>query len=550
MTDPAGSFPQFDSWPAAEYQSGLAGPFDPHTGQSFMWSDRADEAYKRLSRTITVPAGGATMTFWTSYNLELDFDYMIVEAHTVGQDDWTTLPDVNGHTTDDLSNDQACTGGWSNPADEANVLHPFLTRYQTFDRRRARARRPARSGQWNAANGASGGWQQFEIDLGAYANSQVEISITSVSDWGLQQFPGVFVDDIEVSTGEGTTSFEDDGDPMDGWTVPGAPQDPEGIEGANRNDWGRRGGLGIKEGAAVATPDTVYMGFGLEGITGADDAEGRHGASGRVPAPLARLAANTPAPGPRVRSRRRHCPRTPRLGRARVPDELRQVGPRKRPLLAAELQHGLVADGAAVRPQPLLADGGGRGHRVGDEALDDDVVAGPAVDRVDAAAAEEDVVSLAAEQHVVAGAAAQDVVVVAAVEGELQRGGRELGSALRRAGERTEARQVLREALDATARIGASGLADRAHEELVAAGARPRRDRRMLCRRESLTSGEDRVATLAAQGLSNREIAQRQFVTVKAVQWHLRNVYRKLDVSSRDELPGALGLELTLSSAA
>src|SRR5215211_6294807 len=118
----------------------------------------------------------------------------------------------------------------------------------------------------------------------------------------------------------------------------------------------------------------------------------------------------------------------------------------------------------------------------------------------------------------------------------------ELGSALRRAGERTEARQVLREALDATTRIGASGLADRAHEELVSAGARPRRDRRMLSGRGSLTAGEDRVAVLAAQGLSNREIAQRHFVTVKAVQWHLRNVYRKLDVSSRTELPGALGL--------
>jgi DNA-binding CsgD family transcriptional regulator len=118
----------------------------------------------------------------------------------------------------------------------------------------------------------------------------------------------------------------------------------------------------------------------------------------------------------------------------------------------------------------------------------------------------------------------------------------ELGSALRRAGERSEARGVLREALDATARLGATGLADRAHEELVAAGARPRRDRRMLSGRESLTSREDRVATLAAEGLSNREIAQRQFVTVKAVQWHLRNVYRKLDVSSRQELPEVLGL--------
>ena len=79
----------------------------------------------------------------------------------------------------------------------------------------------------------------------------------------------MFIDDIEVSTGEGSTSFEDDADPTDGWTVPGAPQDAEGIEGPNRNDWIRRAGLGIKEGAVVATPDTVYMGHGLEGITGA-----------------------------------------------------------------------------------------------------------------------------------------------------------------------------------------------------------------------------------------------------------------------------------------
>jgi murein tripeptide amidase MpaA len=269
VTDPAGSFPQFESWPAAEYLSGLSGPFDPHTGQSFMWSDRADEAYKRLTRTITVPAGGATLSFWTSYNLEQDFDYMIVEAHTVGQDDWTTLPDQNGHTSSDLSNDQSCTGGWSNPDDPTNVLHPFLTHYQTFDPATGSCSPTGTTGEWNAANGASGGWQQFQFDLSPYAGKQVEISISSVSDWGLQQFPGVFVDDIEVSTGEGSTSFEDDADAMDGWTVPGAPQDPEGIEGPNRNDWIRRGGLGIKEGAAVSTEDTVYMGFGLEGITNA-----------------------------------------------------------------------------------------------------------------------------------------------------------------------------------------------------------------------------------------------------------------------------------------
>jgi Zinc carboxypeptidase/Immune inhibitor A-like, MAM domain len=273
VTDPADSFPQFESWPAAEYLSGLSGPFDPHTGQSFMWSQRADEAYKRLSRVITVPAGGATMSFWTSFNLELDFDYMIVEVHTVGQDDWTTLPDQNGHTSSDLSSDQACTGGWSNPDDPANVLHPFLNHYQTFNPADGTCSNQGNignpPGEWNAANGSSSGWQQFQVNIpGGPADRQVEISITSVSDWGFQQFPGVFVDDIEVSTGEGSTSFEEDVDQMDGWTVPGAPQDADGIEGPNLNDWRPRGGLGIKEGAVIATPDTVYMGFGFEGITG------------------------------------------------------------------------------------------------------------------------------------------------------------------------------------------------------------------------------------------------------------------------------------------
>jgi Zinc carboxypeptidase len=265
VTDPEGEFSQFDSTPVAEYQSGISGPFDPHTGSSFVWSDRSDEAYKRLTRTITVPAGGATMSFWTSYNLELDFDYMIVEAHSVGQDDWTTLPDQNGHTSNDLSSDESCPGGWSNPNDSANLLHPFLTHYQTFQSD-GTCTNTGSTGQWNAANGSSSGWQQWQVDLGAFAGKQVEISITSLSDWGFQQFPGVFVDDIVVSTGEGSTSFEDDGDPMDGWTIPGAP-DPEGVEEPNRNDWVRRGGLGIKEGSIVRAADTLYMGFGFEGIS-------------------------------------------------------------------------------------------------------------------------------------------------------------------------------------------------------------------------------------------------------------------------------------------
>jgi DNA-binding NarL/FixJ family response regulator len=55
---------------------------------------------------------------------------------------------------------------------------------------------------------------------------------------------------------------------------------------------------------------------------------------------------------------------------------------------------------------------------------------------------------------------------------------------------------------------------------------------------ELLTPGEWRVATLAAAGLTNRQISRALFVTVKAVQWHLSNIYRKLEIGSRDEIVG------------
>jgi DNA-binding NarL/FixJ family response regulator len=55
---------------------------------------------------------------------------------------------------------------------------------------------------------------------------------------------------------------------------------------------------------------------------------------------------------------------------------------------------------------------------------------------------------------------------------------------------------------------------------------------------EVLTPGEWRVATLAAAGLTNRQISHALFVTVKAVQWHLSNIYRKLEIDSRDEICG------------
>jgi DNA-binding NarL/FixJ family response regulator len=82
-------------------------------------------------------------------------------------------------------------------------------------------------------------------------------------------------------------------------------------------------------------------------------------------------------------------------------------------------------------------------------------------------------------------------------------------------------------------------LVRRAETELLATGARPRRI--SLHGVESLTPSERRVAEMAAEGPTNREIAQTLFVTTKTVEVHLSSVYRKLGISSRSQLPAALG---------
>jgi DNA-binding CsgD family transcriptional regulator/tetratricopeptide (TPR) repeat protein len=110
----------------------------------------------------------------------------------------------------------------------------------------------------------------------------------------------------------------------------------------------------------------------------------------------------------------------------------------------------------------------------------------------------------------------------------------ELGAALRRANRRAEARAPLREALDLAHRCGAGALAERARTELLATGARPRRV--VLTGVESLTPSERRVAQMAAEGLTNPQIAQVLFVSTRTVEGHLTHVFRKLDVTARTEL--------------
>jgi DNA-binding CsgD family transcriptional regulator len=114
----------------------------------------------------------------------------------------------------------------------------------------------------------------------------------------------------------------------------------------------------------------------------------------------------------------------------------------------------------------------------------------------------------------------------------------ELGAALRRDNRAVEARAPLREALELARRCGATRLAKRTHVELQATGETVRRYTPIGV--ESLTPSERRVAELAASGMTNRQIAQTLFVTLKTVEAHLSASYDKLGIRSRRQLAGAL----------
>ena len=114
----------------------------------------------------------------------------------------------------------------------------------------------------------------------------------------------------------------------------------------------------------------------------------------------------------------------------------------------------------------------------------------------------------------------------------------DLGALVRRGNSRSEARKLLRQGVELAHRCGATALVARGNDELAATGAHPRTI--LLSGLDALTASERRVAQMAADDMSNKEIAQALFVTVKTVEQHLGRVYRKLDIGSRRELGAAL----------
>jgi hypothetical protein len=247
-------FPRFTGTPAAEY-TGAGGPFDPVEGDWMVAGPHVDDSYMRLTRTVNL--GGVTaaqqpkLEFQLSFDTEQGYDNVIVEAHTVGQDDWTTLPDRGGGTDSGVPTE--CEAGF------LLAGHPWLLRYLTPG---TPCTATGTSGSWNRFTGNSGGWQPVAFDLSAYAGQQVEVSVSYVTDPGTGGV-GVFVDDTKVTTTGGTVDAEGFESGLGVWATPGPPAGSPAV-----GDFAR---ARADRTAAVATKDTVLVGFGLEQL--ATDAE-------------------------------------------------------------------------------------------------------------------------------------------------------------------------------------------------------------------------------------------------------------------------------------
>jgi hypothetical protein len=256
---PETTHPDFASSQAAAWEG--AGQFSARTGTWFMHSQVADQGWKRLTRTIDLTGStSGSLEFWANWATEANWDWMVVEAHTVGQDDWTTLPDMNGHTSQ--STGESCPAG-----DDYFDLHPFIGHYIKRTGSGSAAdpwvcTPGGTTGTWYQANGHSAGYEPWKVDLTAYAGKQVEVSITLISDWSVGEIPGILVDDVTV-TRNGSAENESFESGLGAWSVPGAPAGS-----FNGNDWVRTE-RAYEEGAAVKTPDSLYFGFGFEGVTGA-----------------------------------------------------------------------------------------------------------------------------------------------------------------------------------------------------------------------------------------------------------------------------------------
>ena len=184
--------------------------------------------------------------FALSYDTGQDDDSVIVEVHTIGSEDWTTLPEAGGRTTSGVPAD--CGAG--------SLLdrHPFLSHYLSPG---DPCLPDGSTGSWHRLTGSSGGWQQLAFDLSGYAGQQIEVAISYVTDGGTGG-AGIFVDDTTLTVGDEVTVTEGFESGPGPWTVPGAPA------GSPPNAGDFVIGPAPPAAASVTTPDTVVLGYRID----------------------------------------------------------------------------------------------------------------------------------------------------------------------------------------------------------------------------------------------------------------------------------------------
>ncbi len=250
---PVGEFPQFASKGAAEYTSSGVDPYAPVEGSRYAGALHQDSSYMRLTKTVDLTGASAgELAFQLSTSLESGYDHVMVEAHTVGQDNWTTLAERDGKST--TTPPTECE-----PDGFLLQLHPFLDHYLGG----AGCAGGGSSGEWNSFTGSTGGWEPVAFDLAPFLGEQVELSITYVTDPATGGI-GAFVDDTKVTV-DGSTDADGFEGADSSWTV-GEP--PAGSP-PNQGNW-TIGEKLVNAFGAISTEDSLLLGFGLEQL--ADDA--------------------------------------------------------------------------------------------------------------------------------------------------------------------------------------------------------------------------------------------------------------------------------------
>jgi Zinc carboxypeptidase/Immune inhibitor A peptidase M6 len=255
---PAAAYPQFASAGAGQF-SGTVNPYGPYAGSFMAAAVHTDDSYKRLTRTVDLTgvsaAGKPALRTRMLWDTEPGYDHAVVEVHTVGADDWTTLPEANGRTGEAVPSE--CEAGF------LAAEHPWIKHYLTVTAGGCTA--TGSSGGWHSLTGSSDGWEQVEYDLSAYAGKQIEVSVAYITDPGSGGH-GVLVDDASLVVGGTAVQSEGFETSLGAWSAAGPPPGSPAV----LKDWARTGTL-FRTYGAVTTDRTVLLGFGLEQVTAAAD---------------------------------------------------------------------------------------------------------------------------------------------------------------------------------------------------------------------------------------------------------------------------------------